>query len=259
MAGHRLAKDSISTLRIFASPFREISSCRWAVTAKGQSAVVRDGLLSDLPRGLSSVQLILPATDVVFLRTRLPKDIRRRNRYVLAFAVEDQTLTDPAANQVFWLGKADDGDVLAIAAEIVSTFGAMPWKRSGFADIRYFARRSHCRSARTPGPSHGTAKRDLYEPAHWKVQQRIAAARHPPQTLRLLLDDAKRSGRMPKAVTIHPTGSALSRMWMCGNGTSALKYASPNPVPGRRHEKVPMSCLGKSSVAGSTCLPIFHC
>ena len=231
MAGHRLAKDTMSTLRIFASPFREISSCRWAVTAKGQSAVVRDGLLSDLPRGLSSVQLILPATDVVFLRTRLPKDIRRRNGSVLAFAVEDQTLTDPAANQVFWLGKADDEDVLAIADRKCLDLWRNALEKVGIRGYQVL-----CETLTLPLGTNSWSLAWNGEEGFVRTSTLEGAATDrgsatsPPQTLRLLLDDAKRSGRMPKAVTIHPTGSALSPdvdVWQRNLGVE-IRLAEPS-------------------------------
>ena len=51
---------------------------------------------------------------MLITRASLPPAARRRAGSVLAFAVEEETLGEPDANHVSWLGAAGDADVLAV-------------------------------------------------------------------------------------------------------------------------------------------------
>jgi general secretion pathway protein L len=57
--------------------------------------------------------LIIPAAQVLLTRARLPDAARRRTGSVLAFAVEEEMLREPDANQVSWIGSAEDEGILA--------------------------------------------------------------------------------------------------------------------------------------------------
>jgi general secretion pathway protein L len=70
--------------------------------------------LSGLPRRVDRIQLVVPAADVLITRARLPPAARRTGGPVLAFAVEERTVSEPDANQVSWLGTVADQDVLAV-------------------------------------------------------------------------------------------------------------------------------------------------
>ena len=107
----------MSTLRIYAPLQESPAHCRWAlvdaqyVVDSGQGALSG---LSPLSSRSSRIELILPAADVLIVRARIPDSARHRSDAVLAFAVEDMTLTDAESNYVRLIG-ADGGDkVLAV-------------------------------------------------------------------------------------------------------------------------------------------------
>ena len=105
----------MSLLRIYCSLRETPLRCQWALVGDGRAPVVGEGPLAQLPQRAERVQLVLPAAEVLITRTRLPESARRRAGSVLAYAVEDETLGDPDANQVSWLGSAGEADVLAVA------------------------------------------------------------------------------------------------------------------------------------------------
>lgn len=88
--------------------------CLWALIKDQQQAIAGEGRIADLPQRADRVQLILPATQVLFVHARIPPEARRRGGSVLAFAVEEKVANEPEANQVNWLGAAGDEDVLAV-------------------------------------------------------------------------------------------------------------------------------------------------
>ena len=88
--------------------------CAWALSGNGGHALVGHGPLAAAPRGAARLQLVLPAAEVLLLRTRLPPAARRRAGSVLAYALEDALAGDPDAIQATWLGTAGEEDVLAV-------------------------------------------------------------------------------------------------------------------------------------------------
>jgi general secretion pathway protein L len=104
----------VSLLRIHCSLAEAPPGCRWALVNAGRDTVVGEGELATLPRHASRVQVVLPASQVLFVRVRLPPMRRRPTGTALGFAAEEQTAGDPALNQVRWLGRAGDEDVLAV-------------------------------------------------------------------------------------------------------------------------------------------------
>ncbi len=105
----------MSLLRIRCDLADEPLACQWVFLEAGHEPVAGEGVPSaELSSHAEQVQLILPAAQVLFTRIRLPKAARRHTAQVLAFAVEDETLREPDANQVSLLGQAGDEDVLAV-------------------------------------------------------------------------------------------------------------------------------------------------
>ena len=104
----------MSLLRIYCSLQAAPLRCRWSFADVARKSVHGEGMLADVPRGAERVHLVIPAAEVLLTRVKLPQGASRRAGSVLAFAVEDQTLGEPEANQASWLGIAGDSDVLAV-------------------------------------------------------------------------------------------------------------------------------------------------
>lgn len=104
----------MTVLRIHSRILDEPLRCQWAYVDKGGELVAGEGLTADVPKRAGSVQLIVPAAEILLTRTRLPKSAARRGGPVLAFAVEEETVREPDANEVSWIGSVAEGDVLAV-------------------------------------------------------------------------------------------------------------------------------------------------
>ena len=103
----------MSLLRIYGSLADAPVRCQWALINAGQEAITGESLLAELPRRAERIQLVIPAAQVLILQTHLPAAARRHAGSVLAYAIEDETVGEPDANQVSWLGNTGDNDVLA--------------------------------------------------------------------------------------------------------------------------------------------------
>ena len=104
----------MSLLRIYAPLAEPPTRCQWAPVTDGQQPVAGEGPPAQLPRRAARVQLVIPAAQALLVRTRVPSAARHRAGTVLAFAVEDQTIDEPDANQVSWLGAAGEDDIVAV-------------------------------------------------------------------------------------------------------------------------------------------------
>jgi general secretion pathway protein L len=113
MARRRVAKISMSLLRILAPLGAAPLRCQWALI-DGGTARDGEGSLADLPRGADRVQLVIPAAQVLITHAKLPQGARSRPASVLSFAVEEATAAEPEANQVSWLGLDRGIDRLAV-------------------------------------------------------------------------------------------------------------------------------------------------
>jgi general secretion pathway protein L len=102
----------MSLLRIYCSLHAAPPQCHWALS--GARRAQGEGPLAQAPRGAARVQLVIPAAEVLLARVTLPPGAKRQTGSVLAFAVEDETMGEPDANQASWLGTAGNADVLAI-------------------------------------------------------------------------------------------------------------------------------------------------
>ena len=103
----------MSLLRIRCPLLEEPLNCQWIWIGDDGLPLTGEGQIADLPKNARSAQLIIPAAQVLLTRARLPDAARRRTGSVLAFAVEEEMLREPDANQVSWIGSAGDEGVLA--------------------------------------------------------------------------------------------------------------------------------------------------
>ena len=104
----------MSLLRILCPLPDSPQRCQWALVNAGAEPVAGEGLLAQLPHRAERVQLVIPAAQVLITRTQLPPSTRRRAGSLLAYAAEENTVSEPDANQVSWLGTVADSDVLAV-------------------------------------------------------------------------------------------------------------------------------------------------
>ena len=220
----------MSLLRIHCSLRDTPQRCQWALVGDGREAVVGDGPLEQLPQRAERVQLVLPAAEVLITRARLPQSARRRAGSVLAYAVEDETVGDPDANQVSWLGSVGDADVLAVADrhglaawhDALETAGIrgyevhcetlmLPWM-AGEWSLAWNGREGFVRSSEFEGTA-----TDCGDPAS------------PPLSLRLMLDDAKTRGEAPASIAVYATAPDAPleiEAWQRALGV-ALRLAEP--------------------------------
>ena len=104
----------MNLLRVYCPLRASPPQCQWALLNDNGKSTAGESPLSGLPRRADRVQLIIPAPEVLITRARLPAAARRAAGSVLAFAIEERTVSEPDANQVSWLGTAADDDVLAV-------------------------------------------------------------------------------------------------------------------------------------------------
>ena len=220
----------MSLLRIYCSLRDTPQRCQWALLGDGRQAVLGDGPLAQLPQRTERVQLVLPAAEVLITRARLPQSARRRAGSVLAYAVEDETLGDPDANQVSWLGSAADADVLAVADrqglkawhdaldaagihgyEVHCETLMLPWM-AGEWSLAWDGREGFVRISELEGTATDCGDRGS-----------------PPLSLRLMLDEAKTRGEAPASIAVYataPDSSPEIEAWQRALGV-ALRLAEP--------------------------------
>jgi general secretion pathway protein L len=194
----------MNLLRLYC-PLLEIpAQCQWALVGDDGKSSVGSSSLKSLPRKANRIQLVIPASEVMITRTRLPAAARRATGSVLNFAVEDQTATEPDANQVSWLGTVDEGDVLAI----VSRRGLDRWRTLlAEAGIRgYEVCSEMLLLPGTPGAwsiawngFEGFVRTGKLEAAATDSGDRAS----PPLSLRLMLETAKANGKTPNSLTLY--------------------------------------------------------
>ena len=208
MACRRLAQAALNMrlLRIHGSLREAAQHCRWALIDGGRSPVTGEGRLVDLPRRVERVQLVIPATEVLITRASLPPGARSRAGPVLAFAVEEQTLGEPDANHVSWLGSAGGADLLAVvdkqglarwrdalAAAGIHAYDVhcetllLPW-RPGEWSLAWNGREGYVRSGELEGAATDSGDRDT-----------------PPLGLRLMLENANGGVARPSTLAVHVT------------------------------------------------------
>lgn len=196
----------MSLLRIHASLADAPERCSWVLIDDGGEPVISEGRFADLPSHADRVQLILPASQVLLTRTRLPSGARRLANPVLAFALEEQIAGEPDSNHVSWLGKSGDEDVLSV----VDKQGLQRW-RDALEAIGIRVYDVHCETLMLPrqqtewsmawdgregclrtGPFEGAAM-DGGNPAT------------PPLSLRLMLESARKNATLPTGIAVYAT------------------------------------------------------
>lgn len=196
----------MSLLRIRGSLAGVPVRCQWALVNDGRAPVAGEGPLAELPRRTERIQLVIPAAQVLITRARLPHAARRHGGSVLAYAVEDETVGEPDANQVSWLGAADDNDVLAV----VDKRGLTRWRdaldAAGVHDYEV-----HCETLLLPWAAgvwslawdgrEGMVRTGEFEGTATDCGDREA----PPLSLRLMLEDAQAHSAGPASIALYTT------------------------------------------------------
>ena len=199
----------MSLLRIYASLRDAPQQCQWALVSDGREPVMGQGPLAQLPQRAERVQLVLPANEVLITRAHLPQSAKRHAGSMLAFAVEEETLGDPDANQVSWLGSAGDADVLAVT----DRQGLKAWhdalEAAGIGEYEV-----QCETLMLPLAAgewslawdgrEGFVRTGAFEGAATDCGDRDT----PPLSLRLMLDEAKARIEAPKSIALHPCAGA---------------------------------------------------
>jgi general secretion pathway protein L len=195
----------MSLLRIHGSLLDPPQRCQWALVGNGREPVTGEGRLDELPRRADRVELVVPASQVLIIRARVPQEARRRAGSALAFAVEEQTAGEPDANHVRWLGSVGEDDVLAVTDKA----GLARW-RDALAAVGIRGYEVHCETLLLPWTTgewslawngrEGFVRTGELEGAATDCADREA----PPLSLRLLLEEAQaRAG--PASLALYTT------------------------------------------------------
>ncbi len=194
----------MSLLRIRCPLAQAPLRCQWALLGAGREPVGGEGRPTELPRRAGRVQLVVPAAEVLITRVRLPQAAARRAGAVLAFAVEEETLREPEASQVSWLGRAGDADVLAV----LDRAGLARWN-DALAAAGITSYEVHCETLLLPfkagewslawDGSEGFVRTGELEGAATDSGDSMA----PPMALRLMLDQARTQGTAPASIAVY--------------------------------------------------------
>lgn len=236
----------MSLLRIRCHLLEEPLSCQWIWIGEDGLPLTGEGQIADLPKNARSVQLIIPAAQVLLTRARLPDAARRQAGSVLAFAVEEEMLREPDANQVSWIGSAGDEGILAAVDkkgltecldalqaaaipvdEIYCETLLLPWTPGEWS----FAWDGQEGFVRT-GEFEGGATDCGDDPS-------------PPLSLHLMLEDAERHGARPASIalyTVEPEG-AMTFEGSAG-GTMKNPAAAPDIEAWQRVLGIPVYIAG---------------
>lgn len=200
----------MSLLRIYCPLGGAPQQIRWALIDVGLKPVLGEGRLSDLPRRADRVQLVIPAAQAYITRASLPQAARRRAGSVLEFAVEEETVGEPGANQVSWLGSAEGAAGRADVLAVVDREGLAHWNEAlGTVGIRGYE--VHCETLFLPrlagewslawNGQEGCVRTGEFEGAATDCGD----VKSPPLALRLLLDAAEARRSRPRSLAIYLT------------------------------------------------------
>lgn len=194
----------MNVLRIYCSLLEAPLRCQWVLLSTGRAPAAGAGPLAELPRAADRVQLIIPAAEVLLTRARLPRGVRRHSDAVLAYAVETETLGEPEANQVTWLGATGDEDALAVINKKSLTQWLEALAGAGLGQCEVC-----CETLMLPwkdgewslawSGSEGYVRTGAFEGAATDCGDRNA----PPLSLRMMLKAAR--GALPNAIAIYTT------------------------------------------------------
>ena len=195
----------MNVLRIYLPLTGPVDRCAWALIEDGRPAVTGEGLLADLPRHAAGTELIIPATDVLLARASLPAGFKKTSGQVLAFALEEQTATEPDSNSVIRLGAAESDAALAVFDKAamarwhealdavgISTYDVycetlmLPLRDNGWS-VFWNGQQGFVRTARLQGGAIDSGNRST-----------------PPVSLSLMLESARSSATLPATITVYP-------------------------------------------------------
>ena len=193
----------MSLLRIYCSFSDSPQRCRWALADGQRDPVVGAGSLSEAPRRVDRIQLVIPAAQLRLASVDLPQGA---GGAALAFAIEEETLGEPDAQQVTRIGSSGERDVLAVidkarlqpwlAAldargtrdyELHSEILLLPWVRGQWS-LAWDGREGFVRSGEFVGAALDCGDRGS-----------------PPLALRLMLEAAAKGGTVPASIAVHPS------------------------------------------------------
>ena len=200
----------MSLLRIFCSLLEPPRLCQWALVDGDAAPVTGEGPLAQLPQGAARIQLVIPASQVLLVRAHLPPSTStgRRSGSLLAYAVEENTASEPDANQVSWLGSAGGADVLAV----VDRQGLETWRTAlGGVGIHDYA--VYCETLMLPRLAGGwsfawNGREGFVRTGEFEGGATDCGDREsPPLSLHLMLEDANARDEAPTAIALYLTAS----------------------------------------------------
>ena len=195
----------MSLLRIRRHLLEGSLSCQWIWIGNDGLPLAGEGPIADLPKNANSVQLIVPAAQVLLTRARLPNAAKRRTGSILAFAVEEEMVREADANQVSWIGSAGDEGVLAVVDKKGLT-GCLDALQA--AAIR--VDEVYCETLLLPwAPGEWSLAWDGCEGFVRTGEFEGGATdcgdhTSPPLSLNLMLKDAERRGARPASIALYP-------------------------------------------------------
>lgn len=229
----------MSLLRIYVEQLERTEHCQWVLLGnrghKGEP-MAGEGRLADLAQRVQRVsrvgrvELVLTASQVLIARARIPRRARRDASSVLAFAVEEKIASDPAANQVSWLGDVgvgnSDADLAALA--VVDKSGLTGWC-AALAAVGLHVDAVHSEILMLPlqpgewslawNGREGFVRCGVFE--GWATDEGGRDA--PPLSLRLMLDEASADGTRPSALALYVTGADAAPDWSAWQQKLAIK------------------------------------
>ena len=196
----------MNLLRVYCPLRASPPQCQWALLNDNGKSTAGESPLSGLPRRADRIQLIIPAPEVLITRARLPAAARRAAGSVLAFAIEERTVSEPDANQVSWLGTVAEDDVLAV----LDRPGLDRW-RSALEKVGIRSYEVHSEMLLLPWAAgewsvawngqEGFVRTGKLEAAATDSGDRAS----PPLSLRLMLERAETNGNRPRSLALYTT------------------------------------------------------
>lgn len=161
------------------------------------------GRLDQMPRA-DDVELILPASRVTLLKTKLPGSGAANKPAVLRYAIEDQVMADPDSLGVAKLGSDDDSIGVAVFDREWLNVVLDACKA---ANLR--VRAAYAETLLAPMPETGWSV--VLNEGHGVLRQRKyaglsfdgATAVSPPVAIKLACDEARRQGSLPGTLVIY--------------------------------------------------------
>jgi len=199
-------------LRIYVSLLNLPQRCQWILINNDREPVSGEGLLADLPKHAEQVQLVLPAAEVLITSAQLPKTAKNNTGSVLAYAIEEETVSEPDSNQVHWLGAARDAKNIL---SVIDKAGLMRWQKA-LAAVGIHDYEIYCETLMLPYGSgewslawngiEGFIRTGEFEGAATDRGDSDTA----PLSLHLMLEEAKARNAEPDSIAIYTTTSGVT-------------------------------------------------